>query len=162
MSGKEIEIDTRVPEDADRDFVAGAFVVKEGKVLFLNHKKYGIWLQPGGHIEEGETPDEAAVRETKEETGLEVEVVGEEREFDGNFDQIDLPPPFNVNLHEVEEGHWHYDLQYVVRVIGETDHYEYDDEDIKWLSEEEIKSDEYEMPPNIRKSAVEAIRFLEE
>lgn len=34
----------RVPEDADRDFVAGAFIVKDGKVLFLDHKKYGFWL----------------------------------------------------------------------------------------------------------------------
>jgi 8-oxo-dGTP pyrophosphatase MutT (NUDIX family) len=57
-------INTRVPESADRDFVAGAFIVNEGEILFLRHKKYNLWLQPGGHIEERESPDEAAIRET--------------------------------------------------------------------------------------------------
>lgn len=146
----------RVPENADRDFVAGAFVVREGKVLFLNHKKYGIWLQPGGHVEPGETPDEAAVRETREETGLEVEVVGEEEEFE-NFNAVDLPNPFNVNLHEIEEGHWHLDFQYIVEIVGETEEYEYDDEDMKWLSKEDLKSEECEMPENVRRSALKAL-----
>lgn len=146
----------RVPEHADRDFVAGAFVIRDEKVLMLNHRKYDIWLQPGGHVEESETPDEAAVRETLEETGLNVEVVGEEREYDG-FDAVDLPQPFNINLHQIEDGHWHLDYQYIVKVVGETEDYEYDDEDMKWLSREEIKSGEYEMPENVKRSALKAI-----
>jgi len=151
----------RVPEDADRDFVAGAFIVRDGKILFLNHKKYGIWLQPGGHVEPGETPDEAAVRETKEETGLDVEVVGDEEEFD-NFSAVDLPKPFNINLHEIEEGRWHLDFQYLVEIVGEEkEDYEYDDEDMKWLSREEIESEEYDMPENVRKSALKALDEVE-
>lgn len=149
-------MNTRVPDDADRDFVAGAFIVKDGKILFLNHKKYGFWLQPGGHVEEGETPDEAAVRETMEETGLEVEVVGGEDAFD-NFNAVDLPRPININLHEIEDGHWHLDFQYLVEIVGETEEYEYNDEDMKWFSKEEIESGEYEMPENVRKSALKAL-----
>lgn len=148
----------RVPEDADRDFVAGAFIVEDGEILFLNHKKYGFWLQPGGHVEPCETPDEAAVRETMEETGLEVEVVGEEEEFEG-FSAVDLPQPFNMNLHEIEEGHWHLDFQYVVEIVGETEGYEYNDEDMKWLSKEDIKSEEFDMPENVRKSALKALEM---
>lgn len=148
----------RVPEDADRDFVAGAFIVKDDEILFLNHKKYGFWLQPGGHVEPGETPDEAAVRETMEETGLEVEVVGDEEEFEG-FSAVDLPQPFNINLHEIEEGHWHLDFQYIVEIVGEDDGYEYDDEDMKWLSKSDIKSEEYDMPENVRKSALKALEM---
>jgi 8-oxo-dGTP pyrophosphatase MutT (NUDIX family) len=38
--------------------------------------EFAFWLTPGGEIEEGETPAEAAVRELREELGLEVAVVG--------------------------------------------------------------------------------------
>ncbi|MEA3450492.1 MAG: NUDIX domain-containing protein, partial [Bacteroidota bacterium] len=34
-------------------------------------------ILPGGHIEHNETPDEAIIREVKEETGLDVEIVGD-------------------------------------------------------------------------------------
>lgn len=151
----------RVPEDADRDFVAGAFIVKDGKVLFLNHKKLDYWLMPGGHVEDGETPDEAAVRETIEETGFKIEIVGEETEFEG-FDSVDIPTPFNINLHKIEEGHWHCDFQYLARIKSEKKDYEYADEEIKWLSREELENGEYEMPENVRRSALKAIQDLED
>ena len=47
----------------------------EGKVLLHLHRKLGMWLPPGGHIERDEIPDDAAVREVFEETGLNVELV---------------------------------------------------------------------------------------
>jgi 8-oxo-dGTP pyrophosphatase MutT (NUDIX family) len=148
-------MENKVPEDADRDFVAGAFIVEDGKVLLLRHKKYGVWLQPGGHIESGETPDEAAKRETVEETGLEVEVVGSENRIDE--ESVDLSQPFNINLHKIEDGHWHCDFQYLARVKGEVEDYEYSDQDIKWFSKKELE--DLEMPENARKTATEAIEY---
>ena len=42
----------------------------------MYNKKLNKWLQPGGHIEGLETPIETAIRETKEETGVDIRIVG--------------------------------------------------------------------------------------
>lgn len=150
-------MDTRIPDSADRDFVAGAFVVRDERILFLKHRKYGVWLQPGGHVEERETPDEAAIREVKEETGLEVEIVDDFQpgmEFGNRAEN--LPQPVNVNVHRVEEGHWHVDFLYVARIKDEVEDYEYDEGEMKWFSEEELEKD-LEMPDNARKVALKVL-----
>lgn len=151
----------RVPESADRDFVAGAFIIKNNRVLFLKHKKYGIWLQPGGHVEERETPDEAAIRETMEEVGLEVEILEDFRP-DTSFENRseDLPQPFNINLHQIEESHWHLDFQYLARPVDEIDEKEYSYEDMKWFSKEELENEDLNMPENARVTALNALETL--
>ena len=55
-----------------RHFTASGVIVnpERTKMLLLWHKKLGLWLQPGGHIEADEYPHDAAMREVKEETGL--------------------------------------------------------------------------------------------
>ena len=50
----------------------GVIVVKDGKVLVGDRKDNGLLCGPGGHIEMGEIPEEAAVRETREEFGINV------------------------------------------------------------------------------------------
>lgn len=50
---------------------AGGVVFKEGKIVVLKRKN-GVWLMPKGHVDPGETLEQAAVREVKEETGLTV------------------------------------------------------------------------------------------
>ena len=57
-----------------RHFCASAFVVDPytKKILLIKHKKNGRWTQPGGHIEDDETPEEALVRELDEEAGVTV------------------------------------------------------------------------------------------
>ena len=151
----------RVPENADRDFVAGAFIIKNNRVLFLKHKKYGIWLQPGGHVEERETPDEAAIRETMEEVGLEVEILeGFRPDTSFENESEDLPQPFNINLHQIEEGHWHLDFQYLARPVDEIDGKEYSDEDMKWFSKEELENEDLNMPENARITALNALETL--
>jgi ADP-ribose pyrophosphatase YjhB (NUDIX family) len=59
------------------DFVSDVFIVHENKVLLRKHDKYKIWLSVGGHIEAGEDPTEAAIREVKEEVGLDIKLVGD-------------------------------------------------------------------------------------
>ncbi len=56
-----------------KDFVASGFLVSKEKVLLVKHRKLGLWLPVGGHIESDETPEEALRREAMEEAGLEIE-----------------------------------------------------------------------------------------
>ena len=101
-----------------RHFTVAVFVVWEGKVLLHLHKKLGMWLPPGGHIEPGELPDDAAVREVYEETGLRVELVGERRE--DVDDPVQLHRPAGVQLENIGPGHQHIDLIYFARPAGPT------------------------------------------
>jgi 8-oxo-dGTP pyrophosphatase MutT (NUDIX family) len=103
-------------ERTGRHFTVAVFVVHKGKVLLHCHRKLGMWLPPGGHIEEGELPDDAAVREVWEEAGLRVELVGERRE--DVTDPVQLHRPAGVQLENIAPGHQHIDLIYFAKVAG--------------------------------------------
>jgi 8-oxo-dGTP pyrophosphatase MutT (NUDIX family) len=146
----------RVPEEADRDFTASAFILNEEcEVLLMKHSKLGEWIQPGGHIEEGETPNEAARRETREEVGLEIEFLNEPEIESKESDN--LPTPFNVNLHNISEDHMHCDFNYLALSVEEveaTHSHEHDGQ--KWFSKEELKQLE-DIPENVRDACLLAI-----
>ncbi|HET9077441.1 MAG TPA: NUDIX domain-containing protein [Acidimicrobiales bacterium] len=94
--------------DADPTHVTGSAVVTgPGGVLLHLHKRLGMWLQPGGHLEAGETPWEAARREAEEETGLEFEPWSRN------------PPLAHLDVHPGGSGHTHLDLRYVLVVAGD-------------------------------------------
>jgi 8-oxo-dGTP pyrophosphatase MutT (NUDIX family) len=90
-------------EDADPTHLTASAVVtgRRGTVLHV-HRRTGAWLQPGGHIEAGEPPWVAAVRETVEETGLAA------RHPDGG------PALVHVDVHPAPRGHLHLDLRYLL------------------------------------------------
>ena len=152
-------MELRVPEGAKRDFVAGCLIVKDDKLLLLNHSKYGIWLPPGGHVEERETPDETAIRETKEETGLKVELQHSSGTVEEEY--IDVPKPLETNLHRVEEGHWHLDHLYkaTIKKKEEATHQK-EHRGTKWFSMQELESENFDVPKYIRKSGKQAIESL--
>jgi 8-oxo-dGTP pyrophosphatase MutT (NUDIX family) len=79
------------------------------------HRKLAMWLPPGGHIEPDELPDDAAVREVREETGVLCELVGERalaREYPRQ-----LIRPEGVQLERIGPGHEHIDLVYFARPL---------------------------------------------
>lgn len=59
-----------------REFSAGGLVFNDqGQILVIQPSGYSYWMFPKGHIEKGETSNEAALREVKEETGLMAEII---------------------------------------------------------------------------------------
>jgi len=55
--------------------LAEAVIVNQNKVLLVQQRKksaYGLWSFPGGHIESGESPEDAVHRETREELGADL------------------------------------------------------------------------------------------
>lgn len=53
---------------------AGGIVVREGRVLLIHRERYDDWSLPKGHVESGESWEDAALREVWEETGLRCEL----------------------------------------------------------------------------------------
>lgn len=91
---------------------SGVVVGRRGVVL-LQHKRLGIWLQPGGHIDPGETPWEAAQRETVEETGLDVEFIDPADRQLLAVAAGAAPPVLHVDVHAGGRGHTHLDVRYL-------------------------------------------------
>ena len=126
-------------EQTGRHFTVAVFVVWEGKVLLHFHRKLGMWLPPGGHIEKNEIPDDAAVREVLEETGIRVRLVGERREDVEN--PVQLHRPAGVQLENIGPGHQHIDLIYFATPTGPTEiQPHYDEDKVGWYGPEEWKA----------------------
>jgi 8-oxo-dGTP pyrophosphatase MutT (NUDIX family) len=85
---------------------SGIVVGPRGTVLHL-HKRLGLWMQPGGHIDAGETPPTAAAREATEELGLAV------------AHPEAGPLLLQLDVHEAALGHTHLDLRYLL--LGASD-----------------------------------------
>lgn len=98
-----------------RDFTVAVFVTCGARVLLMMHRRYGKWLPPGGHVRPGELPDEAALREVREETGLEVVLTGERALPLSEPRQ--LVRPEGVQLEVIEPGHEHVDLIYFAEPV---------------------------------------------
>lgn len=97
-----------------RDFCVAVFVVHDGRVLLHFHRKLGRWLPPGGHIEPNELPDEAAIREAWEETGVEITLLGDPPiAAVGPSLPRQLRRPAGIQLEDIAPGHQHVDLIYV-------------------------------------------------
>ena len=126
----------------DKHFTATAVVHDEaGRALMVLHKKFSCWLCPGGHVEPGELPDEAVLREVREETGLAVTILpnGELPQL-GDAHAQALRNPFCVLDEQIAPGHHHIDLVYrcLAPAGARPVHDPAESDDIRWFTAEEI------------------------
>lgn len=119
------------------DFVVETLVVYKDKVLLRKHDKYNIWLSVGGHIELNEDPNEAAVREVKEEVGLDIELVGLQ-DSSSREDYKDLIPPIGLNRHRISPTHEHVCFIYFAKATSDKVIPEKETDEWKWCTLEEI------------------------
>ncbi len=120
------------------DFTVAIFVVQHGKVLLILHRKLGKWLPLGGHVELDEDPEAAALREAREESGLEVELLGERPPTTEPGTRALIAPRF-LDIHRITDTHEHIGLIYWARprngslALAEAEHH-----DIRWCSSEDL------------------------
>lgn len=113
-------------------FTASAWIVNESKnkVLLLHHAKLNKWLQPGGHIDSGESVLDAAIREVNEETAVSILSYS--------------PTIFDVDIHliparKTEPDHFHFDVRFLF-VADDTQPLLISEEsnDLKWIPIKEV------------------------
>lgn len=120
------------------DLAVGGYIFNEDKVLLIYHKYLQLWLPVGGHIDENEIPDDALIREVKEEVNLEIEILNKSNlNITGNIKR-NTALPFYTNVHSVKD-HDHYGLFYICK----TSNPEYlrlskESLNYKWFTKDEI------------------------
>ena len=141
-----------------RHFTTTTTIVCKDKVLLHFHKSLKKWLPVGGHIDRDELPEEAALREAKEEAGLDIEL----RQSGENYEAAgakNLILPAHIMLQDINEHHQHIDFVFYATaktfdlkpMKGET-------ENLKWFTAEEINK--LDAPKNVKVRALEALKIL--
>jgi len=144
-----------------RHFTATIMVVFDNKILLHMHKNLSLWLPVGGHIDRDELPEEAALREAKEESGLDVEIYKPDKSVEMG-DVVELLRPMHILLENINEFHQHIDLVYYGKANtsklmpgpGEATN-------IKWFTKKELET-LVGLPKNALKLSIEALNLLKD
>ncbi|MBT2527657.1 (deoxy)nucleoside triphosphate pyrophosphohydrolase [Streptomyces sp. ISL-99] len=127
----------------DRVVVVGAAVFDEGRLLAARRSAppelAGRWELPGGKVEPGETPEQALVRELREELGVETDVL---ERIPGEWP---LKPGYVLHV-------------WTARLLSGTPRPLQDHDDLRWLRPHE--ADSVDWLPQDRPAVAEAVRRL--
>ena len=98
-------------------------------VLLTDHRKLGRWLQLGGHCDGDPDPLAVALREAREESGIEV------RALDESIFDLDVHP---IPAHGREPAHHHFDVRFLAR--AESDRFRVSEESraLAWVPAEGV------------------------
>ena len=128
----------KLGDNMDKDYCASAFVINpiNKKILLVYHNEFERWVQPGGHIEKNETPEEAVSREVWEETGVKIRLLGERFPREQDFIR-----PLGIQKNRTISGKIHIDIIYPAVPINEIDHIDADNDvqKIGWFTRNELE-----------------------
>jgi len=143
------------------DFTVAIFVVEHGKILLIHHRKLCKWLPLGGHIELDEDPEIAALREAREESGFEVELIGERPPTSEPGTRALIAPRF-LDIHRITNTHEHIGMIYWARPLtGSMTLASEEHHDIRWCTSGELDHLEPAMSNAVKwycRKALEEIR----
>jgi ADP-ribose pyrophosphatase YjhB (NUDIX family) len=164
------------------DFTVEVFIVYKHTVLLRKHDKLGIWLSVGGHIELDEDPNQAAIREVKEEVDLDIELDNSlqiyhpenpnyKQSLSSRNSQVDtqgfmledreLIPPYFINRHTITETHEHVTFVYFAKTnspeIVQPENEK--SEELKWFTKEELETST-DIKENIKFYALKSLEKL--
>ena len=127
-----------------RAFSVAVYARRGDRVLVIEHRRLKTWLPIGGELEAGETPLEAAVRELREETGLQ----GRFRPLTGALDGV---PPGLIGYEEHVAGSKGLHMNFVfVTEVDVTAEVVPNDEFGAWRWVDRAELDRLESPLNVR------------
>lgn len=89
-------------DDNNVHFTASGIMISERGILLHRHKRLQRWMPPGGHIDVGELPHEAARREGLEETGV------------SSWHPENTPTLVHLDIFSSAAAHTHMDLRYLL------------------------------------------------
>ncbi|WP_336337316.1 NUDIX hydrolase [Haloarcula brevis] len=155
--------------ETTRHFVATVYVVSDGRVALHEHSKLDMWLPAGGHVDRDELPHEAALRETREELGLDVDLVAPQEAIESETVRS-IPQPQHFLLEDInvtaegEVGHQHVDFIFYGRADSrdiEPGPGEQPADDWEWFAPEDLRGRSDELPSDVvevGQRAIEAVR----
>ncbi|MGB9958023.1 NUDIX hydrolase [Haloferax prahovense] len=152
--------------ETTRHFTSTVYIVNDGAVALHRHERLGIRIPPGGHVDRDELPHEAGLREVREETGLDPELVDDTPSVPAP-DGRALPQPrqqmlYDINVHgDGSVGHQHIDHIFYARVDSrdiDPAPGEADPEVWAWYDEPDLR--ESDLDPDTVQFALEAIEVV--
>jgi 8-oxo-dGTP diphosphatase len=140
------------------DFVIAAYIVFNDRALLVYHPRYEMWAPVGGHVELDEDPEEALIREVKEETGLEVTFLNSKPEIKWPGTKYIHAPQF-IDTHDANPPHKHIALTYFLkakhgRSVKSDEHTQ-----MRWFSRDELEKKSGELTAPVHFYAQEAIKL---
>ncbi|MEX2969249.1 MULTISPECIES: NUDIX hydrolase [Streptomyces] len=141
MGRRDYENDPHAPAANSLVPAASAIVVDDsGRVLLQRRRDNDMWALPGGAMNIGESLPECAIRETREETGFHVEIVG----IVGTYTN-----PHHVFAYDDGEVRQEFSICFLARPLGGQLAVSEESTDVRWFEPGEI--DALPMVPSIRK-----------